>query len=136
MEQSNCGRVAAAMAAFLLGLSPALAMDRVAPDRAPPDRVAPDRVPPDRAARDPVATDSGLAVAWTPAAGPCPTRFDYLVLASFADAPGLWSLSTYRFRSKVGFSTIPLGGLIRIDYRVESGAGDCRYHGMSHRTSG
>jgi hypothetical protein len=131
MEQSNCERVAAAMAAFLLGLSPALAMDRVAPDR-----VVPDRVVPDRAARDALAPDSGLEVGWTPAAAPCPTRFDYLVLASFADAPGLWSLTTYRFRGNVGFSTIPLGGLIRIDYRVESGAGDCRYHGMSHRPSG
>jgi len=126
MGQSNCGRVAAAMAVFLLGLSPALAMDRVAPDRVALNRVAP----------DPVAPDSGLDVGWAPDAGPCPTRFDYLVLASFADAPGLLSLSTYRFRSKVGFSTIPLAGLIRIDYRVESRAGDCRYHGMSRRPSG
>ncbi len=131
MGQSDCGRVAAAMAVYLLGLSSALAMDRVAPDR-----VAPDRVAPDRAARDPAPPDSGLDVGWTPVTGPCPTRFDYLVLASFADAPGLLSLSTYRFRGRVGFSTIPLAGLIRIDYRVESGAGDCRYHGMSRRPSG
>jgi hypothetical protein len=107
---------------FLLALSPALAMDRVAPDSVAPDPI--------------VAPYSGLDVGWTPAAGPCPTRFDYLVLASFADAPGLLSLSTYRFRSRVGFSTIPLAGLIRIDYRVESRAGDCRYHGMSRRPSG
>jgi hypothetical protein len=65
---------------------------------------------------------------------PCPTRFDYLVLASFADAHSLLSLSTYHFRSEVGFSTIPLTGLLRVDYRVDhevepggaSGAGDCR----------
>ena len=34
--------------------------------------------------------------------GPCPTRFDYVVLASFADASNLLSLSTYHFRSEVG----------------------------------
>jgi hypothetical protein len=140
MGQSNCGRVAAASTMFLLGLSPALAMDRVAPDRVAPDRaqdrVAPDRLAPDPVAPDPGAPDSALDVGRAAGAGPCPTRFDYLVLASFADAPGLLSLSTYRFRSKVGFSTIPLGGLIRVDYRVESRAGDCRYHGMSRRPSG
>ncbi len=121
MGRSNCGRMAAALAMFLLGLSPALAMDRVAPDRLAPD---------------PIAPDSGLDARWTPAAGRCPTRFDYLVLASLADAPGLLSLSTYRFRSKVGFSTLPLAVLIRVDYRIESSTGDCRYHGVSRGESG
>jgi hypothetical protein len=53
-----------------------------------------------------------------------------LVLASFADAPGLLSLSTYHFRSEVSFSTVPLTGLLKIDYQVESGAGDCRSRGV------
>jgi hypothetical protein len=133
--------MAAALAMCLLGLSPALSMDRVAPDRVATDRVATDQVAtdgvaPDFVSPDSVVPDTGLKVGWVSTAGPCPTRFDYLVLASFADGPGLLSLSTYRFRSKVGFSTIPLAGLIRIDYRVESSAGDCRYHAMSRRPSG
>jgi len=131
MGQSNWGRMAAASAMCLLGLAPALAMDRVAPHRLAPDPVAPDTVAPDL-----IASDSALDARWAPTAGHCPTRFDYLVLASFADAPGLLSLSAYRFRSKVGFSTIPLAGLIRVDYRTESSAGDCRYHSMSRRPPG
>jgi hypothetical protein len=52
-----------------------------------------------------------------------------LVLASFADGPSLLSLSTYHFRSEVSFSTIPLTGLLQVDYQVESGTGDCRSRG-------
>jgi hypothetical protein len=111
MGQSNCGRLAAASGAFLLGLSPALPMDRVL----------------DRGGFD---SEPALGVA---AAGPCPTRFDYLVLASFADTESLLGLSSYRFRSAVGFSTVPLTGSLRVDYRVESSAADCRFRGMSHR---
>ena len=80
MGQSNCSRTAAALAMMLLGLPPAFAMDRV-------------------------ATEAGGS---RPA--PCPTRFDYLVLASIADAPSLLSLSTYHSRSDMSFSTIPLTG--------------------------
>jgi hypothetical protein len=82
MGQSNCGRRAAALAMMLLGLPPAFAMDRV-------------------------ANEAGGS-----RPRPCPTRFDYLVLASFADAPSLLSLSTYHFRSEVGFSS---GRRIRAD---------------------
>ena len=71
MGQSNCGRTAAAVALMLLGLPPAFAMDRLANDQVANDWVD------DRAA-------GGVADA-----RPCPTRFDYVVLASFADAPQL-----------------------------------------------
>ncbi len=108
MGRSYCGRMAAALTIFILSLSPAFAMDRVAAER--------------------VALDAVAIVA-----GPCPTRFDYVVLASFADAPSLLSLSTYHFRSEVSFSTIPLTGLLRVDYRVEAGAGDCRARGTPSR---
>jgi hypothetical protein len=116
MAQNNCSRTAAALAMILLGLAPAFAMDRDGGSPAAPGVAAS------------LDADADLA------ARPCPTRFDYLVLASFADAPSLLSLSTYHFRSAVGFSTIPLTGLLRVDYRVESGAGDCRSGDMSpHR---
>jgi hypothetical protein len=62
---------------------------------------------------------------------PCPTRFDYVVLASFSDASSLLSLSTYHFRSEVGFSTVPLTGWQRVDFKVESG--DCRSPTLSQR---
>jgi hypothetical protein len=64
----------------------------------------------------------------------CPTRFDYVVLASFADAPSLLSLSTYHFRSEVSFGTIPLSGFLRVDYQVEPDAGDCRSRGFRQQT--
>jgi len=73
MVPSYCGRTTAALALVLLGLPPAFAMDRVA-TAAGGGRGAPDL-----------------------AARPCPTGFDYLVLASFADGPSLLSLSTYHF---------------------------------------
>lgn len=96
MGQSNCSRTAAALAMMLLGLPPAFAMDRV-------------------------ATEAGGS---RPA--PCPTRFDYLVLASIADAPSLLSLSTYHFRSEAGFSAIAPTGVLQVDYKLDSRALDCR----------
>ena len=70
MGQGTCGRMAAALTISLLGLSPAFAMDWVEPT----------------ANADP--NSGGVLFA-----RPCPTRFDYLVLASFADAPSLLSLA-------------------------------------------
>jgi hypothetical protein len=120
MGQSNCGRTSAALAMMLLGLPPAFAMDRLANEAGG-----------SRGAAGVAATlDSDADLA----ARPCPTRFDYLVLASFAAAPSLLSLSTYHFRSEVGFSAIPLTGLLRVDYKVGSGAGDCRARGFRRQT--
>jgi hypothetical protein len=45
----------------------------------------------------PVFPMDGRFAAWAR-----PTRFDYVVLASFADRPSLLNLSTYRFRSEAG----------------------------------
>ena len=72
MGQSNCGRPAAAFAMILLGLPPAFAMDRDAGGAA-------------RAAE--VIAVPGLDSEAALAGRPCPTRFDYVVLASFADSP-------------------------------------------------
>jgi hypothetical protein len=118
MGQSNCGRPAAAFAMMLLGLPPAFAMDRDAGGAA-------------RAAE--VIAVPGLDSEAALAGRPCPTRFDYVVLASFADSPSLLSLSTYHFRSEVRFSTIPLAGLLRVDYQ-ESAAGDCRSRGFRRQS--
>ena len=63
------------------------------------------------------------------AAGECPTRFDYEVLASAADSGNFLGLSGYRFRRDIRYSTLPLGGLERVVYRPESAATDCRLHG-------
>jgi len=120
MGQRTCGRKAAVLTTIVLGLPPAFGMDRI-------DRGAIDR----EAGAGPslgVYSEAGLA------ALTCPTRFDYLVLASFADAASLLSLSAYHFRSDVRFSTIPLAGSMRVDYRIESGAGDCRPRGFGHQT--
>jgi len=115
MGQGTCGRLAAASTMCLLGLSPAFAMDRDAGGIYP--GVAGSLPDSDR----------------TAAERPCPTRFDYMVLASFADAPGSLSLSTYHFRSEVGFRTIPLGGLLRVGYTTGSGGEDCRSRAMAPR---
>lgn len=64
---------------------------------------------------------------------PCPTRFDYVVLASFSDASSLLSLSSYHFRSEVGFSSVPLTGWQRVDFKVESG--ECRPQHSLPRTA-
>ncbi len=109
MGQGVCGRTVAALGMVLVGLPPAIAMDRAG------------------------GSPGGPGEAF--AAQPCPTRFDYLVLASFADAPSLLSLSTYQFRSEIGFSTIALTGLLRVDFRrdatagIEPGAEGCRSRG-------
>lgn len=102
MGQGTCGRMAAALTISLLGLAPALAMDKFS-----------------GANSDPEPAGAFLT-------RPCPTRFDYLVLASFADAPGLLSLSTYHFRSELGYGTIPRPGVLQVDYRLDTGAADCR----------
>jgi len=119
MGQRNRGRTAAALAMILLGLPPAFAMDRDAGGNL---------------GALPVAANTGYNSDESLAARPCPTHFDYVVLASFADAPSLLSLSTYHFRSAVSFSTIPLTGLLKVDYTVESGAGDCRSRGLRRQT--
>jgi hypothetical protein len=111
---------------MLFGLPPAFAVDRVAVDPATTDRAGGSRGDPGVAAT--LDSDADLA------ARPCPTRFDYLVLASFADAPSLLSLSTYHFRSEMSFSAIPVAGLLRVDYRLESGAGDCRARRFRRQT--
>jgi hypothetical protein len=94
----------------------------------------------DRVANDPVTNHR--AVGDVPASQPCATRFDYVVLASFADA-SLLSLATYYFRSELRFGTVPLTGLLRVDYKVEAdgggpgamepGAGDCRSRRSARR---
>jgi hypothetical protein len=111
MGQGICGRPVALVTLCLLGLfPPAFAMDQ-------------------RAGGTPVALPetAGFNPDWGPAVGPCPTRFDYVVLASFADASRLLSLFTYHFRSAVSFSGAALIGWQRVDFRmVEPAAGDCR----------
>jgi hypothetical protein len=111
---------------MLFGLPPAFAVDRVALDPATTDRAGGSRG--DAGVAATLDSDAELA------ARPCPTRFDYLVLASFADAPSLLSLSTYHFRSEMSFSPMPLTGLLRVDYTVESGAGDCRARDLRRQT--
>jgi hypothetical protein len=115
MGQDNCGRMAAGFMVSVLALSPAFAMDREAGGPHTGE-----------------AANTALVSATDLAAQPCPTRFDYLVLASFADAPSLLSFSSYHFRSEAGFSSIPLTGLLRVGYRVDPG-GDCRSRSLSPR---
>jgi hypothetical protein len=115
MGQGIRGGTAAALGMIFLGHPPAIAMDRVA-----------------------IEQEAGGVMGAPGVAsntGSCPTRFDYLVLASLADAPGLLSLSTYHFRSEAGFSTIPLTGLLQVDYRVESVADDCRSRAIGPQSS-
>jgi hypothetical protein len=76
----------------------------------------------------------GLSPDWGLGTGPCPTRFDYVVLASFADASNLLSLSTYHFRSEVSFSSTPVTGWQRVDFKVvEPADRDCRSRSVSPR---
>jgi hypothetical protein len=103
MGHGICGRPAGVLTMCFLGFSPAFAMDRQAGGTI----------------ETPLKT-SGLNSEWGLEAGPCPTRFDYVVLASLADASNLLSLSTYDFRSEVGFSRAPLTGWQRVDFSVES----------------
>jgi hypothetical protein len=62
------------------------------------------------------------------AAGGCPTRFDYEVLASAADSGNLLGLSAYRFRHDIRYSTLSLGGFQRVAHRPERATTDCRFH--------
>jgi hypothetical protein len=107
--------MAAASVLILVGLSPAFALDPVATQAG--------------GSRGAAAAEFNADLA----VPPCPTRFDYLVLASFADSASLLSLSTYHFQSEVRFGTIPATGLLRVDYKDVSGAGACRYHDASSR---
>ena len=62
------------------------------------------------------------------AAGGCPTRFDYEVLAGAADSGNLLGLSAYRFRRDTRYSTLPRAGFQRVADRPERAATDCRFH--------
>jgi hypothetical protein len=96
MGQGICPAALVALC-FLGSFPPAVALDRLAggTDETPP---APGGVSP----------DGGLEP------DPCPTHFDYVVLASFADASNVWSLSDH-FRSAVGLSGTSLTGRQRVD---------------------
>jgi hypothetical protein len=131
MAQGICGRTAAALTMIVFGLPPAFAMDRVANDRVANDRVANKW---DAVGTLGVALNTGLDRD-AAATQPCPTRFDYVVLASYADASSLLSLSTYRFRSGARFGTVPLDGLQRVDYPVESAAGNCGPRAIDRQTT-
>jgi len=97
MGQDICGRPAALVALCFLGsFPPAFALDRLAGGT-------------DETLPAPGGGNRGLE------AGPCPTHFDYVVLASFADASNVLSLSTYHFRSAVSFSGTPLAGRQGLD---------------------
>jgi hypothetical protein len=117
MSQGLCGRPAVLVTLCFLGLfPPAFAMDRQAGGTDDP------------LLETGFGPDSGLE------AGPCPTRFDYVVLASFADASNLLSLSTYHFRSEVSFSSTPVAGWQRVEFKVVEPADvDCRSRPVSPR---
>jgi hypothetical protein len=66
-----------------------------------------------------------LAPGEVDAAVACPTRFDYLVLASFADAPNVLGLTAYNFQRHTRFSDIPITGLQRVAFRQNPGAAHC-----------
>lgn len=120
MGQGLEGRATALLAMILIGFSPAFGQDR-------------------QAGGEPLATegflDGAIDEAVLDSGVMCPTRFDYVILASFADAPNMLSLSTYRFRSQTGFSGIPLTGFQRVAYRADAPAPDpaCRPRVLSSR---
>lgn len=93
MGRGIVGRITALLAMTLIGFPPAFGEDRPGGGVSNPE------------ARAGIRSTAG-----------CPTRFDYVVLASFADSLSLLSLSSYRFRSQVGFSSIPLTGFQRVAY--------------------
>jgi hypothetical protein len=96
MGQGSCRRPAALVTLCFLGLfPPAFAIDRQA-----------------GGTPETLLETGGFNPDWGLVAGPCPTRFDYVVLASFADASNLLSLSTYHFRSEASLSS-PAEGVIR-----------------------
>jgi hypothetical protein len=124
MAQGICGRTASVLTMIFLGLPPAFAMDRVANDSEAGATSALGVVP-----------NTGPGSDGAAATRPCPTRFDYLVLASFADAASLLSLSTYHFRSELRLRTLPLTGFLQVDYEVESAAVNCRPRVIDRQTS-
>jgi hypothetical protein len=111
MVQGICGRPAVLVTLCFLGsFPPAFAMDRQAGGTS-----------------ETLLETGGFNPEWGLDEGPCPTRFDYVVLASFADASNVLSLSTYHFRSAVSFSGAPLTGWQRVDFKVvDLARGDCR----------
>jgi hypothetical protein len=130
MTQGICGRTAAALIMIFLGLPPAFAMDRVANHRVAIDPEAAGAV-----GTLGVASNTGLDRDGVAATRPCPSRFDYVVLASYADASSLLSLSAYRFGSVAHFGTVPLAGLQGVDYQVESAAGNCGPRAIDRQTT-
>jgi hypothetical protein len=118
MGQRICGRFAAVLTMCFYGsLSPAYAADGQA-----------------GGTTESLLETGGFNPDWGLGAGPCPTRFDYVVLASFADASNLLSLSTYHFRNEVSFSSTPLTGWQQVDFKVvELAGGDCGNQALSPR---
>jgi hypothetical protein len=118
MSQGICGRPAVLMVLCFLGsFPPAFAMDSQA-----------------GGTDGTLLETGGFSPDWGVEAAPCPTRFDYVVLASFADASNLLSLSAYHFRSEVSFSSTPVTGWQRVDFKVvEPADGDCRSRSVSPR---
>jgi hypothetical protein len=118
MSQGICGRPAILVTLCFLGVfPPAFAMDRQAGGTS-----------------ETRLETGGFSPDWDLAAGPCPTRFDYVVLASFADASNLLSLSTYHFRSEISFGSTPVTSWQRVDFKVlEPADGDCRSRSVSLR---
>ncbi len=129
MAQGVCGRTAAALTMIFLGL-PTFAMDRVADDR-----VANDSEAVEATGALGLISDTGSGLDGAAATRPCPTRFDYVVLASFADAASILSLSSYRFRREVRVGTLPPTGFLRIDYEVESAAVNCHSRALDPQRS-
>ena len=124
MGRGICERPAAVLAMCSLGFSPPLAMSGQAGGTP----------------KTPAAVEtgfnfaSGLDAEGGLGPGPCPTRFDFVVLASFADASSLLGLSTYHFRSELGFfSRAPLTGWLRVDFKGASAGMNCRSHAPSTR---
>jgi hypothetical protein len=104
MGQDSCARFAVVATIYFLGmLPPAFAMDRQAGGTT------------EAAAAPQIAGFDSQRDLGT---GPSPTRFDYMVLASFADAANVLSLSAYHFRSEMSFSNGPLTGWQPVDFKV------------------
>jgi hypothetical protein len=116
MGHGICERPAAVLTICFLGFSPALAMGQAGGTTETPAALE----------TGGFNSASGFNSEWGLRPGPCPTRFDYVVLASFADASSLLGLSTYHFRSEVGFSRVPLTGWLRVDFKVGSAGTNCR----------
>ena len=102
MEHGIVGRATALLAMILIGFPPAFGEDRQAGGES--------------------VTEARASFGSSAA---CPTRFDYLVLASFGDGLSVLSLSSYRFRSQTGFSHIPLTGFQRVAFTLDATASNC-----------